>query len=44
MWNPQLAREAVSVLMESPSYFRLSLKERFLLVKHLLRTLFDPLS
>jgi hypothetical protein len=43
MWNLRLAREAVSVLMESPSYFRLSLKERYLLVKQLITPPFPPL-
>lgn len=38
MWDLRLVREAVSVLMESPSYFRLSLKERYLLVKQLIKT------
>ena len=36
MWNPVLVREIVSVLMESPTYFRLSLKERHRLVRHLM--------
>jgi hypothetical protein len=35
MWNLQLVREIVSVLMESACYFQLGLKERHRLVKDL---------
>ena len=35
MWNLQLVREIVSVLMESACYFQLGLKERHRLVKEL---------
>ena len=35
MWNLQVVREIVSVLMESACYFQLGLKERHRLVKDL---------
>jgi len=35
MWNLQLVREIVSVLMESSCYFQLGLRERHRLVKDL---------
>ena len=35
MWNPQLVREIVSVLMESGCYWKLALRERHRLVKDL---------
>ena len=36
MWDSRLVREIVSVLMESSTYFLLSLRERHSLVKHLM--------
>ena len=42
MWDLQRVRELVSVLMECSSYFRLSLKERHLLVREALKPAQEP--
>lgn len=36
MWNHRQLKEVVSILMESKFYFRLTLRERYQIVKYLM--------
>lgn len=39
MWDRKILKEVIGILMESKSYFRLSVKERLCIIKHLMTVL-----
>ena len=43
MWSRQTVREMIHILIESPCYFGLDLKERYMLIMYLLGS-FQPVE